>query len=67
VTRRYFRSAERVEGTGLGLAITKEILELHGGSLELQSPAPDRERGTVVTVSIPLHSSPPIHMHISGG
>lgn len=38
------------EGTGLGLAITKELAELHGGTLELQSTI---GVGTTVTISIP--------------
>lgn len=39
------------EGTGLGLAITKELAELHGGTLELQSTV---GVGTSVTISIPV-------------
>lgn len=39
------------EGTGLGLAITKELAELHGGKLELQSMV---GVGTTVTITIPL-------------
>lgn len=42
------------EGTGLGLAITKELAELHGGTLELQSTV---GVGTSVTISIPVRSS----------
>jgi len=58
VTERYFRVGEHVEGTGLGLAISKSIVELHGGSLSLSSPPPDRESGTRVDVRLPK-STPP--------
>ncbi len=40
----------RHEGTGLGLPLTKALVELHGGSLNLQS---EPGVGTVVTVRFP--------------
>jgi PAS domain S-box-containing protein len=58
VTDRYFRVGEHVDGTGLGLAICKDIVELHGGSLELCSPPPDRPTGTRVSISLPKCSPP---------
>ncbi len=42
--------ARRHEGTGLGLPLTKAIVEMHGGTLTLQS-APGK--GTTVTVTLP--------------
>ncbi len=38
------------EGTGLGLPLTKSLVELHGGSLDLQSTV---GQGTTVTVRFP--------------
>lgn len=38
------------EGTGLGLPLAKNLIELHGGSLDLQS---ERGFGTTVTVTFP--------------
>ena len=46
----------RQSGTGLGLSLVKNLVELHGGRVELQS-APDQ--GTTVTCHFPL--GPPRH------
>ena len=40
----------KYEGTGLGLSLTKSLVELHGGSLNLQSEV---DIGTTVTVRFP--------------
>jgi two-component system cell cycle sensor histidine kinase PleC len=39
-------------GTGLGLPLAKSLVEMHEGTLELQSAV---GRGTVVTVILPAH------------
>ena len=38
------------EGTGLGLPLVKKIMELHGGSVEIES---ELDRGTTVTIRFP--------------
>ena len=42
------------KGTGLGLAITKQIIEQHGGTINVSS---SKGRGTVFTISLPLNNS----------
>lgn len=44
--------SRRHEGTGLGLALTKDLLELHGGSISVES---DAGQGATFTFQIPLH------------
>ncbi|GAB4376440.1 MAG: hypothetical protein Kow00114_40150 [Kiloniellaceae bacterium] len=43
------------EGSGLGLTLAKRFVELHGGSIALQSPAAggDGDAGTTATVTLP--------------
>lgn len=58
VSQRYFRVGDQVAGTGLGLSIVREIIELHGGALRVESPVPGTERGTRATVSLPVCEGP---------
>ena len=42
--------ARKYEGTGLGLPLAKQLVELHGGTLVLESKL---DVGTTVTVTLP--------------
>jgi two-component system, LuxR family, sensor kinase FixL len=51
VFERGFTTKQQGEGTGLGLAICREIVEAHGGQIELSTlPA----QGTTVRISLPV-------------
>jgi signal transduction histidine kinase len=55
---RFYRTVEASEmasGTGLGLSITKEIIELHGGRIEVQSVLGE---GSTFIVTLPVSSAP---------
>jgi len=60
VTQRYFRVGDHVTGSGLGLAISREIVEMHGGTLHVASPAPGATCGTAVTIRLPLAEPPSV-------
>src|SRR5262245_18387454 len=45
-------STRRQGGLGLGLAIVRRLTEMHGGSVDVQSPGPDQ--GATFVVSLPL-------------
>ncbi|MDA8391802.1 MAG: ATP-binding protein [Actinomycetota bacterium] len=58
---RFFRSTntqrEEIGGTGLGLAIVKNLVEIHGGRIQVKSEV---GRGTRVEVILPAQSSSPL-------
>ncbi len=60
VTWRFYRTVESrsrgVSGSGLGLAIARELVELHGGVLEIESTL---GAGTTVAFTLPTQAPEP--------
>ena len=60
VMERFFRVGEYVSGTGLGLPIAKDIVERHGGELEIASPPPGRTQGFLARIRLPMAAPPTV-------
>ncbi len=50
VKKKFYKGSSKARGSGIGLAVCDEIVQMHGGSLELSNA---EGGGTVVTVFIP--------------
>jgi PAS domain S-box-containing protein len=48
----FYKLDPKTEGMGLGLSIVKQILDRHGGRIEVRS---EEEKGTAFVVSLPVH------------
>ncbi len=62
VARRYFRVGDHIAGTGLGLAIVREIIDLHGGAMTIQSPVPGATAGTRIDLRLPAAEPPQVYI-----
>jgi len=49
-------TTKKNQGLGLGLSIVYHLVELHGGTVQADSPGPGK--GTTITVRLPLRGSP---------
>ena len=52
VKKKFYKGSSKARGSGIGLAVSDEIVELHGGSLELRNAGGG---GTIVTISLPIN------------
>ena len=50
VKKKFYKGSSKARGTGIGLAVCDEIVQMHGGHLELQNA---EGGGTLVTVRLP--------------
>ena len=56
---RVHRPGKQIRGTGLGLAIVKEIVNIHGGRIEVES---ELDRGSTFTVFLPLNTQSALYV-----
>ncbi len=51
VKEKFYKANMSVRGSGIGLAVTNEIVNLHGGYLDIRSK---KDKGTLVTIQLPV-------------
>ncbi len=54
VKEKFYKANVSVRGSGIGLAVTNEIVNLHGGKLEIDSK---EGKGTLVTIFLPIENA----------
>ncbi len=54
LTQQFYRARRDVPGSGLGLTIVDEIMRQHDGRLFIESHTEGKERGTIVTFTLPI-------------
>ncbi|MFU0832242.1 MAG: histidine kinase [Oscillospiraceae bacterium] len=54
VKKKFYKANQTVRGSGIGLALADEIMNLHSGSLEIESHV---NVGTAVTIKIPTYET----------
>ena len=54
ITEKFYKANMSVRGSGIGLAVVDEIIEMHGGNLDIASTV---GIGTVVTIFLPIDDS----------
>lgn len=55
VKDKFYKANVSVRGSGIGLAVTNEIINLHQGTLEIDS---EEGKGTLVTIYLPVENAP---------
>lgn len=53
VKQKFFKGSSKQRGAGIGLAVCNEIIDLHGGELNIES---DYGEGTTVSIHLPLET-----------
>ncbi len=51
VKLKFYKGKSKAQGNGIGLAVSDEIVNLHGGSLDIESKVGE---GTTITISLPI-------------
>ena len=55
VKEKFFKGSARGRGAGIGLAVCTEIVELHEGTIDIES---EYGEGTDVIITLPLYKNP---------